>query len=115
LDIQLCNGLCYLEFESCEEQDIFLFSQTPVRLWNSSSALFYHLTLSPLTWRIWWAPNNPSKWQMGFNLAFKGLKTKCRLLYLKPQPVPRCKHFSSRLQKPNSLWCKWHKSLFVLR
>jgi len=25
-------------------------------------------------WRIWWAPNNASRWQMGFNLAFKGLK-----------------------------------------
>ena len=25
------------------------------------------------------------------------LKTKRRLLYLKPQSVPRCKHFSSRL------------------
>jgi len=25
------------------------------------------------------------------------LKTKRRLLYLKTQPVPRCKHFSSRL------------------
>jgi len=33
------------------------------------------LTLTPLTWRIWWAPNNASKWQMGFNLAFKGLTT----------------------------------------
>jgi len=31
------------------------------------------LTLIPLTWRIWWAPNNASKWQMGFNLVFKGL------------------------------------------
>jgi len=31
-----------------------------------------HLTLIPLTWRIWWA-NNASKWQMGFNSAFKGL------------------------------------------
>jgi hypothetical protein len=28
------------------------------------------------------------------------LKTKCRPLYLKAQFVPRCKHFSSRLQKP---------------
>jgi len=27
------------------------------------------LTLILLTWRIWWAPNNASKWQMGFNLA----------------------------------------------
>jgi len=31
------------------------------------------LTLNLLTWRIWWAPNNASKWQMGFNPAFKGL------------------------------------------
>jgi len=31
------------------------------------------LTLSPLTWRIWWAPNNASRWQMGFNSAFKAL------------------------------------------
>jgi len=43
------------------------------------------------------------------------LKTKRRLLYLRIQSVPRCKHFSFRLQKPVSLCCKWHKSLFVLR
>jgi len=24
-------------------------------------------------WRIWLAPNNASKWQVGFNSAFKGL------------------------------------------
>jgi hypothetical protein len=35
------------------------------------------LTLILLTWRIWWAPNNASKWQMEFNLAFKGLKFNC--------------------------------------
>jgi hypothetical protein len=34
-----------------------------------------HLTLTLLTWRIWWAPNNASKWQMGFNSEFKGLKS----------------------------------------
>jgi len=34
---------------------------------------------------------------MGFNSAFKGLKTGRRLLYLKAQSVPRCKHFSFRL------------------
>jgi hypothetical protein len=33
----------------------------------------FALTLILLTWRIWWAPNNASKWQMGFNLVFKGL------------------------------------------
>ena len=32
------------------------------------------LTFILLTWRIWWAPNNVSKWQMGFNSAFKGLR-----------------------------------------
>jgi len=32
------------------------------------------LTRILLTWRIWWAPNTPNKWQMEFNLAFKGLK-----------------------------------------
>jgi hypothetical protein len=31
------------------------------------------LTLILLTWRIWWAPNNTSRWQMEFNSAFKGL------------------------------------------
>jgi len=31
------------------------------------------LTLILLTWKIWWAPNNASRWQMGFNSAFKGL------------------------------------------
>jgi len=43
------------------------------------------------------------------------LKMKRRLIYLKTLSVPRCKHFSSRLQKPISLCCKWRKSLFVLR
>jgi len=31
------------------------------------------LTLILLTWRIWCAPNRARKWQMGFNLVFKGL------------------------------------------
>jgi len=31
------------------------------------------LTLILLMWRIWWAPNNASRQQMGFNSAFKGL------------------------------------------
>ena len=31
------------------------------------------LTFILLTWRIRWTPNNTSKWQMGFNSAFKGL------------------------------------------
>ena len=31
------------------------------------------LTLNPLTWKICWVPNNASRWQVGFNSAFKGL------------------------------------------
>ena len=31
------------------------------------------LTLNMLTWRIWWDPNNTSKWHMGINSAFKAL------------------------------------------
>jgi hypothetical protein len=31
------------------------------------------LTIILLTWRIWRAPNNASKWQMEFNLAFEVL------------------------------------------
>jgi len=34
------------------------------------------LTLTLLTWRNGWAPNNASKWQMGFHLVFKGLSKK---------------------------------------
>jgi len=32
------------------------------------------LILILLTWIIWWAPNNFTRWHMGFNSAFKGLK-----------------------------------------
>ena len=39
---------------------------------------FPHINLILLTWKIKWAPNNDSKWQMGFNLAFKELM----ILYL---------------------------------
>jgi len=37
---------------------------------------YFELTLILLTWRIWCAPNNASKWQMGFNWVFKGLMYK---------------------------------------
>jgi len=28
----------------------------------------WDIILILLTWRIWWAPNNAGRWQMGFNL-----------------------------------------------
>ena len=46
------------------------------------------LTLILLTWRIWRAPNNASKWQMGFNSAFKGLMLPCSLS--NTEPVSSC-------------------------
>jgi len=33
---------------------------------------FEGLTFILLTWKIWWAPNTASRWQMGFKSAFKG-------------------------------------------
>ena len=42
---------------------------------NLSRIFNFELTLILLTWRIWWAPNNASRWQVGFKSAFKGLKS----------------------------------------
>jgi hypothetical protein len=49
------------------------------RDWIPTAVFSLSLTLIPLTWRIWWASNNASRWQMGFNSAFKGLKRPNRL------------------------------------
>jgi len=60
--------------------ELLLMTNTPI--WKGHGVSFCNrnnrsrptnLTLILLTWRIWWVPNNASKWQMGFNLAFKGL------------------------------------------
>ena len=41
---------------------------------RGESGFFYKLlTLILLTWTIWRAPTNASKWRMGFNSTFKGL------------------------------------------
>jgi len=47
--------------------------QTSICLGIHCRNVWLHLTLILLTWRIWWDPNNASKWQMGFNSTFKGL------------------------------------------
>jgi hypothetical protein len=41
-----------------------------------SSLRVNDLNLILLTWKKWWTSNNASKWQMGFNSAFKGSKRK---------------------------------------
>ena len=43
-------------------------------MWRKKLSLRGDLTLNLLTTTIVAPPSNASKWQMGFNLAFKGLK-----------------------------------------
>jgi len=42
-------------------------------MYDISSLKVNNLTLILLTWRKWRAPNNASKYQIGFNSGFKGL------------------------------------------
>jgi hypothetical protein len=58
-----------LKWRECEVSHILLVTlpnEWIYMAWTSTV-----LTLILLTWRIWWAPNNASNWQKGFNLAFK--------------------------------------------
>ena len=63
------------------------------------SFVFFILTLILPKWRIGWAPNNASKWQMEINAAFKGLKA-CCLLY--SPKVHRCGQNNSLVQVSES-------------
>ena len=68
-------------------------------IWNDQVILrlkdyICSLNLILLTWTIWRAPTNASKWRMGFNSAFKGLKLlllKCHTLNL------RCRKWTAQL------------------
>jgi len=53
-----------------------------LKFWPNEFKSTEILTLTLLKWRIWWAPNNASKWQMGFNSVFKGLSKTS--IYSKP-------------------------------
>ena len=53
-----------------------LLSYKEWRRWEKKNSWVRYLTLILLTWRIWWAPNNASKWQMGIKSVFKGLTSK---------------------------------------
>ena len=53
---------------------IYLYLYNILHVSRLRKELLSILTLILLTWRIWRAPNNASKWQMGFNSAFRGLK-----------------------------------------
>ena len=36
-------------------------------------ATFGFSHVNPLTWKIWWVPNNANRWLTGFNTVFRGL------------------------------------------
>jgi hypothetical protein len=69
------------------------------------SRLGRYLTLILLTWRIGWAPNNASKWQMGFNLVFKGLRNAGKMGWVGIRLASVCcmTQLLLRVQKPLSL------------
>jgi len=54
------------------------------------------LNLVLLTWRILWAPNNASRWQMRFNSAFKGLISYFTSLWLTKSGWNRVSHGRNR-------------------
>jgi len=78
--------LLYLKGTCCKHWVPPVMSMIFHALSSVLSAEYWHsiLTLTLLTWRIWWAPNNASKWQMGFNSAFKGLNRPCICHLLHP-------------------------------
>jgi len=75
------NNLVTLQIPSYFRIFMITICETFVGVTSCFAIKKRYLTLILLTWRIWWAPNNASKWQMGFNSAFKGLKKILQLRY----------------------------------
>jgi hypothetical protein len=87
------------------------------RSWRKNTLLDKTISYPYILWFSVMTPCSLSRWVPVFerNVSINALKTKHTLFYLKTQSIPRSKHFSSRLQKPISLCCNWHKLLFLLR
>ena len=85
------------------DQILCLLTQCWVDSWSPNSRSF-PLTLNPLTWKIWWAPNNASRWQMGFNLAFIGLTATTRLSHHMPHATTRCGCLKTVTTRNFGLW-----------
>jgi len=63
-----------------------------------------------LTWRIEWAPNNASRWQMGFNPAFKRLINDIPLCYNTHNKTITLFH----QKRNNSIWY-WYFTVTTIR
>jgi len=50
-----------------------ILGDTSTETRRRSVVLKERLALNLLTWKIWLAPNNASRWKIRFNSAFKGL------------------------------------------
>jgi hypothetical protein len=50
--------------------------------WLMNGRFFLLLSLTLLTWKIGWAPNNASRWEMGFNSVFKELRANVDIILL---------------------------------
>jgi hypothetical protein len=69
LAVQFWCTLCYYPLIFSWQ----IFSSKTLTVARILSVSFYHLTLNLLMTTIVAPPSNTSKWQMGFNSAFKGL------------------------------------------
>ena len=69
---------------NCWDTVCCVFSQG--REVRTAVTVCWRLTLTLLTRRIWWVPNNVTKWQMGFNSAFNPTNNElnpiCKLMAL---------------------------------
>jgi len=72
--------------------------------WSLLKSHVEECSLTPilLMWRIWWATNNASKWQMGFNLTFKWFNALRMVAYRQPQGT---------VWRITSAWYKDHPAL----
>jgi len=81
----LCDGLITRPEESYRLWCVVVCDLETSRIgapyiYDISNLRVNDLTLILLTWRKWQTPNTASKWQMGFNSAFKGLTQSVQLL-----------------------------------
>ena len=88
------NNLCGLKVVSVniEPEGTYSIYKKLVHIFSSFE---YSLTLTLLSWNIWWATTNASNWQMWFNSAFKGLnwvKVQCSIRTFSKQEWRR--HFA---------------------
>jgi len=63
--LKICARIKYLRYKFYQLHD--------KQFCTNFNSVTINLTLNPLTCKIWWAPNNASRRQMGFESAFKGL------------------------------------------